>query len=160
MEVFVRRLPESVTRLDLLHFLSAGAKGRWSLFNRRTSAAVINCEIFRIVNLEDDSVEFHGIAHVEPADVAMTTIERLDGSYLKGKLMEVRPYIQRSASGDRRRNPVSGETGYSERRRENRRREHLSIDTLLAGATRTDIGGPTILGRKVPSSARRQHPDR
>lgn len=141
MEVFIRRLPESVTRLDLIHFVSNAIRPRWKIFRSGAGLSAVNCEIYKFTNEDTGVVEFHGIARLKSERDAVDAIERLDGAFLKGKFMEVRRFIHRSSAGDRRRGSRTAQpsTSYRDRRRENRRRGHLVIEELHAGATRANF---------------------
>ncbi|MCB1759715.1 MAG: RNA-binding protein [Gammaproteobacteria bacterium] len=146
MDIFIRRLPESVTRLDLIHFVSAALRPQWSLFRRGDGPQQIDCEIFRVTSLDNQSAEYHGIVHFEDPTEAMAVIERLNGRQLKGKRMEVRKYYHRSNLRDRRRQP-NGQMPAGdivEQRQADRRRNHLQIEPLHAGITRPHFYGQQL----------------
>lgn len=138
MDIFIRRLPESLTRLDLIHFISSAIKPNWNIFGRTSSPAKFDCEIMRITDIDSQTVEYHGVAHFALSNEALAAISRLNGSVLKGKTMEVRKYFHRSPLRDRRMltsslplpNPIQ------EKRHEERRRPQLLIEGFHAGATR------------------------
>ncbi len=136
MDIFLRRLPDSVTRLDLIKYLNSALNPRWPLLRHRPHGHLVGCEIFQVTDLTSRAVEYHGLAHVEPAAAAKALIARLDGSLLKGKPMAVRKFYKRSQMRDRRRtasNPPP--PGTLEQRKEDRRRNNLRIELLSAGAT-------------------------
>lgn len=140
MDIFIRRLPEAVTRLDLIHFVSDALKPQWSFFTGSLSNSnQVDCEIMRITDSDNQTVEYHGIAHFTQPHKAIGVIARLNGSMLKGKMMEVRKFYHRSYLRDRRIQPSPSPlpSPMTEQRREERRRSQLLIEEILAGATRT-----------------------
>ena len=136
MELFIRRLPEATTRLDLIQFVSDALKPRWHLLQFAPAGSLTGCEILRIEDTDQESVEFHGVIHIEPAAAALTALERLDGNYFKSKKVEVRKYFHRSIKRDRRHHQSASLTDdIQEQRKRDRRRTHLLIEPLHAGAT-------------------------
>jgi RNA recognition motif-containing protein len=146
MDIFIRRLPESVTRLDLIHFVSAALRPQWSIFRRGDDLQQIDCEIFQVTSVDNQTAEYHGIAHFNDPTEAMAVIERLNGRQLKGKRMEVRKYFHRSALRDRRRHPFDRLPGGDivEKRQADRRRDQLLIEPLHAGITRPQFYGQQL----------------
>lgn len=146
MDIFIRRLPESVTRLDLIHFISGALKPHWALFSAPPKTANVDCEIMRVTDIDSQTVEYHGIAHFAQPNEAMGVIARLNGTLLKGKQMEVRKFFHRSSLRDRRihssSNPLP--THVFEQRHEDRRRSQLLIEEFHAGATRIQGYSPQL----------------
>lgn len=136
MDIFIRRLPESVTRLGLINYLSSSLRSHWNPFSNRHGKKILGCEIFRIIDRKGQTVEYHGIAHIEPAKDAVVVIERLNGTRLKDKTMEVRKFYHRSSLRDQRHEEESLPADVWERRKRDRRRSRLQIEPLHAGATR------------------------
>ena len=147
MDIFIRRLPESVTKLDLIHFISGALKPRWSLFGGSDRTTSVDCEIMRVTDIEGQTVEYHGIAHFDHPNEAMGVIARLNGYMLKGKRMEVRTFFHRSPLRDRRINPASHPLPdhIVEQRQQDRRRSHLLIEGFNAGATRAKGYSPNLV---------------
>lgn len=146
MDIFIRRLPESVTRLDLIHFISSAIKPHWTLFGTASKPVKIDCEIVRVTDIDSQTVEYHGIAHFTKPNEAVDVIERLDGRFLKGKKMEVRKYFHRSPLRERRNldrsNPLP--SPMEEQRHEKRRRSQLLVEEFHAGATRIQGYSPLL----------------
>ena len=136
VEIFIRLLPGSVTRHDLMAFLQPGLEHRWSLFDRTPHGKIAKCSILKITDLDKDTIEFHGVATIEPASAAMAAIKRLNGTRFKGKRMEVRKMTRRSSFRDKRKKqsePLSED--FFEERRRDRRRNNLRYETMRAGMT-------------------------
>lgn len=146
MDIFIRRLPESVTRLDLIHFVADALPSHWSLFSHASEHAPVDCEIMQLTDCDTQLTEYHGIAHFANPTEALAVIGRLDGRTLKGKPMQVRKYFHRSELRDRRKlsdQQLPAEETV-ERRRSDRRRSELAMAALHAGATRAAIHGQQI----------------
>lgn len=136
MDIFLRRLPDSITRLDLIKYVNSALRPRWPMLRHRPHGRLVGCEIFQVTDLTTDAVEFHGLVHVEPATAANALIQRLDGTLLKNKPMSVRKFFRRSQLRDRRKQP--GHTpppGVLEQRKGDRRRNNLRVELLSAGST-------------------------
>lgn len=136
MEIFIRRLPNSTTRLDLMQFVSAALKPKWYLLQFSPIGKLGHCDICRIDNPRTKQVEYHGIVHVDPPSVALNLINRLNGEIFKTKKVGVRKFFHRSSKRDRRRTPLEQiSRDISEQRKQDRRRSDIQIDHLHAGIT-------------------------
>ena len=136
MELFIRRLPEATTRLDLIQFVSNALKPRWHLLQFAPSGSLTECKILQIEDTDQESIEFHGLIQIVPAAAALTALERLDGNYFKSKKVEVRKYFHRSIERDRRyHQSASLPDDIQEQRRQDRRRTHL-LQTAAISWTR------------------------
>lgn len=146
MDIFIRRLPESVTRLDLIHFISSAIKPHWTLFGMSLKHGNIDCQIVRVTDIDNQTVEYHGIAHFTKPNEALAVIARLNGEFFKEKRMEVRKYFHRSPLRDRRNqtNASPLPAPVVEQRREERRRSRLLIEEFHAGATRVHEYSPQL----------------
>jgi hypothetical protein len=99
--LFIRRLPEGVTRKELKQFIQTTVRE----FGERPfslKAAVCNCSIVCISDSEDGTREFHGLVEVQPAKAAIEAIRVLNGTKLHGVPLEVRRYQHRSPLRDQR----------------------------------------------------------
>lgn len=135
MELFIRRLPEATTRLDLIQFVSDALKPRWHLLQFAPAGSLTGCEILRVEDTGQENVEFHGVIDITPAAAALTALERLNGNYFKSKKVEVRKYFHRSVERDRRHHQSLLTDDVQEQRKRDRRRTHLLTEPLHAGAT-------------------------
>ncbi len=136
MDIFIRRLPDATTRLDLLRFVSSALKPKWYELQFAPIGKIKACEICQISNDSDDLQEFHGIVRVEPASAALTVIERLNGEEINSKQVQVRKFFKRSVARDPRKIPfVPSPSSAIEQRQKDRRRPHLVLQKLLSGAT-------------------------
>jgi hypothetical protein len=126
--LFLRGLPEDLTRKELKSFVQAAVREPRGLgFSLKT--AVCNCSIVRITEPASGHSEIHGLVEVQPATAAVRAIEQLNGQELKGARVEVRRYHHRSLLRDRR-HEVEG-IG-AENRSGERRRKNLKIELLKA----------------------------
>jgi len=131
MYIFVRRIPEGVSRRELTRFVDKATSSFWRRLPFVTHPQVEKCEILRIEDLETHSVEYHGLISVQPAKAALSLINRLNGERLHGKAVEVRKYYRRSSYKDRRRRYADGdELSFDDRRHKDRRRPRLRIRTI------------------------------
>ena len=128
MLVFIRLLPESVTKNDLRKFIGKAIDSPWqSLFP--PSNRIRSTEMRKLSNGQSHSVEYHGIVDIEPAKGAVKAIRKLHRTPLKGKEVEVRKYYQRSSLRDRR-NKQQEVSPTDERRRHDRRRASLLVESV------------------------------
>lgn len=149
MEIFIRRLPKSTTRLHLMKFISDALKPKWYLLQFSPKGTLRHCDIWRIDDPQTKQVEYHGVARIEPPSAALQLINRLNGQPFRTKIVEVRKFFHRSSERDRRRlQDEQIAKGFSEKRKRDRRRSGLHIDHLHAGVT-TDSLPPS--GFKVAS---------
>lgn len=127
--LFLRKIPEGVTRKELKAFIQRTVK---EFDNRPFSlkTAVCNCSIVSITDPGDGSREYHGLVEVQPAKAAMQAIAALNGKRLRGHPVEVRRYRHRSPLRD----PRDGLIGYALGTNEDaeRRRRNLKIDLVFA----------------------------
>jgi hypothetical protein len=136
MEVFIRRLPNSTTRLDLMQFLSAALKPKWYRLQFAPLGHLVHCEICRIDDPINKLVEYHGIAQIEPPSAARTIINQLNGEFFKTKKVEVRKFFRRSINRDRRRTSLTQTSlDILEKRKQDRRRPQIHTELLTAGVT-------------------------
>lgn len=136
MDIFIRRLPNSTTRLDLMQFISAALKPKWYLLQFAPLGKLTHCDICRIDDTGNGQVEYHGIAQVEPPSAALQVINRLNGEYFKSKKVEVRKFFRRSSKRDRRHlTDTELPQGIFEKRKQDRRRPDLHMEYLHAGTT-------------------------
>lgn len=135
MEIFIRRLPNSTTRLDLMQFISTALKPKWYLLQFSPIGTLGHCDICRIDDPKTRQVEYHGIAHIEPPSAALQLIKRLNGEVFKTKKVEVRKFFHRSTKRDRRHTAPEQVSSNSEKRKQDRRRSGMRIDYLHAGVT-------------------------
>lgn len=130
MIIFIRKIPKSAKRQDLCAFVSEGLHARWLLpmFQRKS---VEKCDILRIENMETQLSEYHGLVYVNSDKTGQALIKHLNGSRFCDREVEVRIYRKRSARQDRRRRlNGSNDLVIMDRRRRDRRRQNLIIETL------------------------------
>ena len=140
MLVFIRMLPESVTVTDLEQFVDKAMQRSWSgLFRNRGSYDKL--QILKITDRDTQSIEFHGLLEIEPAEVALSVMKKLNNMRLKGQLLQVRRYFRRSPYLDRRgQMPGREELKFVDRRTGDRRRPHLEIESVdTAGAAQAVV---------------------
>ncbi|MCW8908464.1 MAG: RNA-binding protein [Sedimenticola sp.] len=136
MDIFIRRLPNSTTRLDLMQFISSALEPKWYLLQFSPLGKLTHCDICRIDDSGNGQVEYHGLAQIEPPSAALQVINRLNGEYFKNKKVEVRKFFRRSAKRDRR-HVADPElpNGTFDKRKKDRRRPDLHMEYLHAGTT-------------------------
>jgi len=125
--VFIRLLPESVTQSDLRKFVRNALRPSW--LNPFSSQSRIQAtEIRKLCNRATLSVEYHGVVEIESAKAAVAAIHKLNRTSLKGKVVEVRKYFQRSLQRDRREGVP--ELLSANRRKQDRRREGMTVERV------------------------------
>lgn len=139
MLVFIRMIPESVTRQDLQHYVAQAFRSPWArLFGR--PARVKTLEILKLTDEGEQTVEFHALADIEPKKSALLAIRRLNRVPLLGRRVAVRKYYTRSDYRDRRGQPPDqGSLSIQDRRTHDRRRPHLRREQV-------QISGPAAAG--------------
>jgi hypothetical protein len=135
MDIFIRRLPNATTRLDLMQFITSALKPKWYLLQFSPLGTLEHCDICRIEDPKLEQVEYHGIAHVAPPTAALSLIHRLDGETFKNKPVEVRKFIRRSLKRDKRERSSAAPKALHEQRKRDRRRPGIRLDYLHAGIT-------------------------
>lgn len=136
MEIFIRQLPDSVTRVELAKFINQAIPSRWSLLGRVPQGEMIRCQIIKVTDIDAGITEFHGWADIEPVNVSQEVIEKLKGISLRGKRMKVRKFYRRSRLRDRRKHQTSSvAAAFKEKRKGDQRRPNLVVELLHADST-------------------------
>ena len=140
MWIFLRQIPKgAATRSELEGFVSKSLRPSWMFFLPAPHAKIKRCEILQIFNPETSTTEYHGLVQIIPSKGALPLIERLNGSKLKGKSIEVRKFFRRSSLRDRRR--ISSERKKEQEfRRQDRRRDRLRSTVLHAPEIQRTLG--------------------
>ena len=108
MKIFIPRVPETTTKMELRRFAEEHLKKRLYLpFMQKPRIAA--CEILRITDNEG-AVEHHGLLTVSPDRAAQWLIAHLMGSRLNGKIIVARQYHERT------RRPATIDPEYDRRR--------------------------------------------
>ena len=76
MLVFIRIIPKSVTCDELRHFVRKGVDSLWTRFSGN-QGSVDGVSIKKFTNQKTQSVEYHGMANIEPATSAQAAIRML-----------------------------------------------------------------------------------
>lgn len=127
MKIFIRRIPSSASPPDVVSFLERLTQPHWYM-PWRTDGQITDCKILKIQDPQEDSIEFHALAQVEPDAAALQVLSRLNGRKLKGRIVEVRRWHERSAASEQRVSTTSPPA--NEQRLSERRRQALSIEHL------------------------------
>jgi len=133
--LFIKGLPESTTQGDIKALFDRLSSPRWRI--RLTGpAGLCSCDIVRITSRESGQAEYHAMAEVQPAKLALRAIRELNGALVHGQRIELHRYHHRSPIRDRRRDQFESESqiqsGDSDanRRALERRRGSLQIDLV------------------------------
>lgn len=125
MLLFIKDIPKYSTNQEVTRFISSGRSSLARFIPFISGFSVLKCEILRIEDKRQLTVEYHGLITVEPEKTGHALINRLDGAILNGRRVEVRPYFKRAAYKDRRRIHANLELLPAERRSRDRRRDYL-----------------------------------
>ena len=139
MLVFIRMIPESMTRRDLYRFVDRALPTSWFPLSTK-KGRIRSLDLIRIINHQTDSIEYHGLVDIEPAVTAHKAIRRMNGSRLMDRVIEVRKFYHRSKLRDRRSGRSPTDLPRTEdRRMKDRRRCDLSINKVA-------VSGPLQAG--------------
>ncbi len=125
MLLFIRDVSKFSSKKEFSKFIASarGRVGRFIPFLNNFSLE--KCEILRIEDKLEETIEYHGVVSIEPDKTCLTLINRLNGAVFLGKKVEVRPFIKRAPYKDRRRLYADLELLPLERRVQDRRRRFL-----------------------------------
>jgi len=124
MMLFIRRIPADLSRRELEALVREALKPKlWWPFGPR--GAMTRCEVLAIYDKDRGERERHGLVSIVPQRAAQLVLKRLDRSKMKGKVVEVRPYVKRMYQRDRRIRGYDGRSMEDEARRDDRRRPNL-----------------------------------
>ena len=139
MWIFIRQIPKGTSREELRKFVTKGQKPSWMFLPIPSRTKVKRCEILQIFNPGAKTIEYHGLAQIDPSKAALPIIARLNGCELKGKPVEVRKYFRRSSHRDRRRS-LDVRALEHDNRRQDRRRERLRKKVMYAPEIQRALG--------------------
>ena len=119
MNIFLRRIPANTRHGEIEDFirpvLNKGFFGK--------PGHIINIEILALRDLNQGSIEYHGVVTLESELLDHKIINRLKNRRLNGRYVMVRPFYQRSWNNDPRKNSSSQvESKFIEKRKGDRRR--------------------------------------
>ncbi|HHH39792.1 MAG TPA: hypothetical protein ENK50_09490 [Sedimenticola sp.] len=129
MIIFIRNIPDTTTREELDAFISRGLR-RTQLLPFLRRERLQSSDILKIHDLDADRVEYHGLAYIDDDMEGAALIKSLNGSQLQGRSMQVREYFPRNSQRDRRLGSAPAPLAIVDRRRRERRRKNLRIETL------------------------------
>jgi hypothetical protein len=127
MLLFIKDIPRYSTSREIARFLevSRGGLGKFIPFIK--SISVDKCEILRLEDTRNKTVEYHGLISVQSEKSCLALLDRFKVGLFNGQRVEVRPFIKRSIYKDRRKLHADLELLPRERRKQDRRRHHLHI---------------------------------
>lgn len=90
MNLFIPRITDSTTRKDLSSFANR-VLAKWFRLPFSAQPQIVSCRILSITN-SMGVTQRHGLIRVTPDDAALKIIRKLNGRYLNGKRVGVKPY--------------------------------------------------------------------
>lgn len=117
---------------DLYSFVASAVGPRWYA-PFRADGRIGDCELLNIWTRKGKWLETHCVVDIEPAAVAERAILRLNGRKLRGEVVEVRRWYERSDENDRRGTRKAADFQGDEQRRSDRRRAGLNLQFMPAG---------------------------
>ena len=129
MLLLIKHIPGYITKKELMTFIRSARSTIWRWLPIVGSINLEKCQILRIEDKQNETIEYHCLVAVEPEKTCQTMLKKLDGALLFGRPVEVKPYVKRSPYKDRRRFHADLELLKIERRRHDRRR--VSISTRI-----------------------------
>ncbi len=126
MLLLIKHIPGYITKKELMKFIGSARSLLWRFLPVVGTPSLDKCQIIRIEDKQEDTLEYHCLVAVEPEKTCQALMKKLDGALLFGQPVEVKPYIKRSPYKDRRRFHADLELLKFERRTEDRRRPFLN----------------------------------
>jgi len=124
MMLFIRRIPTDLSRRELEKIVREALKPKvWWPFG--PPGTLTRCEVLAIFDKDTGDRERHGLVSIVPQRAAWRVIKRLNRSKMKGKMVEVRPYVKRMYQRDRRIRGYDDRAIEHEARTDDRRRPNL-----------------------------------
>ena len=99
------------------------SNGIFSNFNK---GRIVNIKIVALLDGDTNTMEYHGLVRIEPENVALKVIKRLDRKPFKGVRINVRKYCTRSWHNDSRAG-LSRVNKTENRRMRDRRRRNVEV---------------------------------
>ena len=129
MRIFLRKIKSEANHAELREFFATAVRPRW-YWPFRIGGVVTECNILRIK--DRSSVEYHGLAEIQPEHAALRATIVLNGKQLGEQIVEARKWYDRSQVRDRRRPATRTPTDppFSDRRGRDRRRSNLAIEMI------------------------------
>ena len=128
--LIVTGLTERATRKELKSIFQSLIKNhRGSGWNGQ--GTIRSCEIIRITDSSNDSVEYHGLVELQPAKLALLAARELNGTEIGGKPIGVHRYQHRSSLSNQHCYLQSGEE--SNQAGDDQRRSSLTIELMSDG---------------------------
>ncbi|MGR9115712.1 MAG: hypothetical protein ACU85E_08095 [Gammaproteobacteria bacterium] len=121
MHIILVRIPAETTKNDIIHFFEPVLKK--GFFVRKGIIEHIEIKIIHDSSL--NAMEFHGLVKIKPDVVALKAIKKLNRKVINGKHIAVREYHFRNWQNDPRLKPLPTNLKFRDRRKEDRRRNHL-----------------------------------
>lgn len=128
MLIFLRNIPANTSTEDIYKFIRpAMGNGLLSAFSK---GRLVDAKIVKLLNIDNNTKEFHGLVKVDPDHVAEKVIKRLNRKPFKGMRINVREYRNRSWHNDPRLRMSSTMNSLNQRKRDRRRRNMEIIDNF------------------------------
>lgn len=124
MVILLSKIPADSQKEDIANFIRPALRG--PLYIKMGHIKAINLLALKDKQIND--VEYYGLVRIEPDEVALKVIKKLNRKVFKGKRIAVREYVcKRIWQNDRRDNRAVCLLNSKDRRRFDRRRESLEI---------------------------------
>jgi hypothetical protein len=125
MLLFFKHIPQDTLNREIVSFVTPvirggllGAKGK-----------VTKIDVIALKDKVNHMVEFHALVNIEPDNVAMKVIKKLDGQVLKERAIAISKYTLRSWQNDKRREDRQIQNRITEKRVNQQRRRNLEVIT-------------------------------
>lgn len=130
MKLFLRGLPLDVTPQELHDFVVKVITPPW--YRPFASRGTLkSCLLLRMKDLERDTLEYHGLLDIQPAQAAQAALQSLGDSRFREARVQVSKWQPRTGQEERRLpHRAAAPEESQERRQRDRRREQLVIDTI------------------------------
>jgi hypothetical protein len=137
MKIFIRQVPAGLSEWELRGFITR-AFGYRRFLPFMLTPKMTSCGIMRIKDQDVGVIEYHGVVVVVPDDAARDCVRKLNRTRLRGKLVEVREFHDRSFHNERRVNRIDRRSRVRDpssalakgRRLRDRRRDSLVVTVV------------------------------
>lgn len=133
MIILIPDLGENTSPEILRDFVASCMKNIWLMPVFRKKGRLEKCEILRIKERDSNRVQYQGLAYVDDDITGAALIKQLNSCQFDGNQLKTRVYRSRCATRERRVNLADSDNiAIVNRRRTDRRRGNLLIETLVA----------------------------
>lgn len=124
MIVFFKNIPNDTLHSELKAFIRPTVKGGLL----ESKGKITKIDVIGLKDKATDLIEFHALINIEPENVALRVIKKMNGQHFKNQKMTVKQYVLRNWRNDKRTGEIEGiKLRKSESRNNPPRRRKLDV---------------------------------